>query len=114
MLTFNPVLYKLRNICHCTAKTTQNYKIFFYQKGALGICELNLIDVLVSVPYLIADFLLVLLPVTSTATAEEDDGNNEEDKEHSNYGSCNDACSVGGWTTQGGKGLEGLINIAMV
>jgi len=52
--------------------------------------------VLMNVPYLVADFLLVLLPVTGAATAEEDEGNDEEDQEHSNYGPCDDACSVGG------------------
>lgn len=53
------------------------------------------------VPYLIADFLLVLLPATGTAVAEEDDGNDEEEQEYSNYDSCNGACNVRGWTTQG-------------
>lgn len=76
----------------------------------MGICEPHLIDVFVSVPDLVADLLLVLLPVTCTATAEEDDGNNDEDQEYSNYGSCYDACGVGGWRTQRRKGLEGLVN----
>ncbi len=80
----------------------------------MSICEPSLIDVSETVPYLIADFLLVLLPVTDTATAEEDDGNNDEDQEHKNYGSCDDACSVGGWTTRGRKGLEGLVNVIWV
>lgn len=88
--------------------------MFFHQKGALGICEPSLIDILVSLPDFIADFLLVLLPVTGTATAEEDDGNDDEDQEYSNYGSCDDARSVGGWTTQGRKGLEGLLNVTWV
>ncbi len=57
----------------------------------------------VSVPDLIADFLLVLLPVTGAAAAEEDDGDNDENQEYSNYGSCDDACSVGSWTTQKSK-----------
>lgn len=64
--------------------------------SALSICELSLTDVSEGVPDLIADFLLILLPVTSTATAEEDDGNNDEDQEYSDYGSCDDACGVGG------------------
>lgn len=73
------MLYKLRHIPHIV-ETTQCYKISFHQNGALGICEPNPIYDLVSVPYLIADFLLILLPVTGTATAEEDDGNNDEDQ----------------------------------
>lgn len=92
-------------ISHSITKTEQHYKVFFHQEAALGICEPHLIDVFVSVPDLIADLLLVLLPVTRTATAEEDDGDNDEDQEYSNYGSCDDACSVGGWRTQGRKGL---------
>ena len=92
-LTFNPALYNLRTVSHYTVWQSQHS---ITEEGALSICEPNLIDVLVSVPYLVADLLLVLLPVTSTATAEEDDGNNDEDQEYSNYGSCNDACGVGG------------------
>lgn len=64
--------------------------------SALSISEPSLTDVFEGVPDLIADFLLILLPVTSTATAEEDDGNNDEDQEYSDYGSCDDACGVGG------------------
>lgn len=67
-----------------------------------------------SVPDLIADFLLILLPVTSTATAEEDDGNNDEDQEYSDYGSCDDACGVGGWMKQRRTGLEVLVNAMWV
>lgn len=65
-------------------------------------------------PDLIADFLLILLPVTSAATAEEDDGNDDEDQEYSDYGSCDDACSVGGWRTQGRTGLEDLLNVMWI
>lgn len=61
-------------------ETTLCYKISFHQTELVGICEPNLIYDLVSVPYLIADFFLVLLPVTGTATAEEDDGDNDEDQ----------------------------------
>lgn len=111
MRPFNPVLYNWRNISHDKAETAQYYKIFSYYKGALSICDPNLIHVLVRVPYLIADFLLVLLPAMGTATAEEDDGNNEKEQEYSNYGSCNDARSVWGWTTQGRHWLEGSINV---
>lgn len=50
-----------------------------------------------SVPDLIADFLLILFPVTSTATAEEDDSNQDEDQEYRDYGCCDDTCRVGGW-----------------
>lgn len=56
--------------------------------------------VFVNIPDLIADFFLILLPVTSTPTAEEDDSDNDEDQEDSDYGSSDDAPSVRGWTTQ--------------
>lgn len=67
-----------------------------------------------SVPYLVADLLLILLPVTSAATAEEDDGNNDEDQENSNYGSCNDACSVGGYTTTRRERFGVLVKVAII
>ena len=41
-----------------------------------------------------------------TATAEEDDGNNDKEQEYSDYGSGDDACSVGCCMTQGRTGLE--------
>lgn len=52
------------------------------------------------VPYLIADFLLVLFPVTGTAEAEQDNGDDEEDQQDSDYGSRDDAGSIRDWTTQ--------------
>lgn len=66
----------------------------------LRVSVRGVIDVLVNVPYLIADLLLVLLPVTGTAAAEEDDGDDDEEQEDSNNGPCDDACSVGGWVTR--------------
>lgn len=104
------VIQPVPQISHSITQTKQHYKVFFHQEAALGICEPHLIDVFVSVPDLVADLLLVLLPVTRTETTEEDDGNNDEDKEYSNYGSCDDACGVGGQRAQGRKWLEGLVN----
>lgn len=62
-----------------------------------------------NVPYLVADFLLVLLPVSGTATAEEDEGDDEENQKHANYGCCDDASSVGGWT-QGKEGKSHFVS----
>lgn len=63
----------------------------------MGVCEPGYAGVSVSVPDLIADFLLILFPMTSTATAEEDDSNQDEDQEYGDYGCCDDTCRVGGW-----------------
>lgn len=52
------------------------------------------------VPYLVADFLLVLFPVTGTAEAEQDNGDDEEDQQDSDYGSRDDAGSIRDWMTQ--------------
>lgn len=78
------------------------------------ICELSLSDVSKRVPDLIADLLLILLSVTSAATAEEDDGNNYEDQEYRDYGYCDDAWGVGGWVKHGRTGSEGLANAMWV
>lgn len=63
----------------------------------MDTCEPGHAGFSVSVPDLIADFLLILFPVTSTATAEEDDSNQDEDQEYGDYGCCNDTCCVGSW-----------------
>lgn len=74
-----------------------NNSVFLQQKTTLDICEPGYASVSVSVPDLIADFLLILFPVTSTATAEKDDSNQDEDQEYGDYGCCDDTCRVGGW-----------------
>lgn len=86
-LSFYPVLYNTSLRMKARRSITER----FY-----SIC----MHVVVRVPYLVADFLLILLPAMGTDAAEENDGNNEKDQEYSNYGSCNDACSVWGWTTE--------------
>lgn len=50
--------------------------------------------------------------MTSTAAAEEDDGDNDEDQKDGNYGCCNDACSVGGWTTK--ESVEELVHFDII
>lgn len=46
-------------------------------------------------PYLIADFLLILLVVTRSPKAEEDDGDNDEDQEDGNNDCSSNCRSVG-------------------
>lgn len=49
----------------------------------------------VTVPDLVADFLLVLFPVANAAAAEEDDGDDDEEEEDEDHGHGDDARSVG-------------------
>lgn len=66
------------------------------------------------VPDLIADFLLILLLVMRTVTAEENDGDYDEDQEDRNYSGRNDASVVGGCMTQGRQDMEGLKNMLQI
>lgn len=59
-------------------------------------------DVSVNLPYLVADLLLVLLPLMGTVAAEQDDGEDDEDQQNSSNGSCDDVCSVDSWAKQKG------------
>lgn len=89
----------IRHSFHHSEQCTVSQNVLGW-KGSFGSLWAKSHLCLESLPYLIADFFLILLPVTGAATAEEDDGNDDDDQQNGNYGPCDDACSVGSCTNQ--------------